>query len=82
MYTAVVAARRADPCKPPRDAWLTTVAEIFAIVHDTVEIDAELVQKGKKRYPNYAAMSKWFCSRFLGSMCWKQYSLRDMGGAC
>ena len=51
MYSAVVDARKAAPHEPPRDAWMTTVAELFAIAHDTVVVDAEIVPLGKKRFP-------------------------------
>ena len=51
MYSALVEARQAALTEPPRDAWTTTLAELFAIVHGTVKVDAELVPPGKKRFP-------------------------------
>lgn len=69
MYSAVVDARKAAPHEPPRDAWMTTVAELFAIVHDTVVVDAELVPLGKKRFPKLHNEEKKVLFRFFEEAC-------------
>ena len=69
MYAAVVDARKAAPHEPPRDAWMTTVAELFAIVHDTVVVDAELVPLGKKRFPKLHNEEKKVLFRFFEEAC-------------
>ena len=51
MYSALVEARQVALTEPSRDAWTTMLAELFAIVHGTVKVDAELVPPGKKRFP-------------------------------
>uniref|UniRef100_A0AAV1TP20 Uncharacterized protein n=1 Tax=Peronospora matthiolae TaxID=2874970 RepID=A0AAV1TP20_9STRA len=51
MYVAFGEARRMAINDPECDKWLTTLAELFTIVHDSVKIDEKLVPPGKKRFP-------------------------------
>ncbi|KAE9357537.1 hypothetical protein PR003_g1723 [Phytophthora rubi] len=58
MYEAVVEAMKAAPNEPPREAWTSTIAELYAISHDKVNINEELVPEGKQRYPKLRADEK------------------------
>uniref|UniRef100_A0AAV1V5K2 Uncharacterized protein n=1 Tax=Peronospora matthiolae TaxID=2874970 RepID=A0AAV1V5K2_9STRA len=49
-YAACLEARQMAINDLPSDEWLTTLAELFTIVHDSVKIDEELVSPGKKRF--------------------------------
>ncbi|CAI5746389.1 unnamed protein product [Peronospora destructor] len=44
MFEAVVEAIKTSSLDPPHEAWIATVAEVYAIAHDTVTIAAELVR--------------------------------------
>uniref|UniRef100_M4BMK6 Uncharacterized protein n=1 Tax=Hyaloperonospora arabidopsidis (strain Emoy2) TaxID=559515 RepID=M4BMK6_HYAAE len=69
MYAVVVGAWKAAPSEPPRDAWMTTLAKLFAIIHDTIVIDAELVPPGKKRFPKLRSDEKVVLFQLFEEAC-------------
>ncbi|CAI5726723.1 unnamed protein product [Hyaloperonospora brassicae] len=69
MYSALVEARQAALTEPPRDAWTTSLAELFAIVHGNVKVDAELVPPEKKRFPKLRRDEKVVLFQFFEVAC-------------
>ncbi|KAE8880813.1 hypothetical protein PF005_g3718 [Phytophthora fragariae] len=52
MFAAVVAAMKAGKReRSPRDNWITTIVELYAIAHDKVAIDEDRVPGRKTKYP-------------------------------
>ncbi|KAE9347838.1 hypothetical protein PF008_g7628 [Phytophthora fragariae] len=51
MFAAVVAAMKAGKRERPRDNWITTIVELYAIAHAKVSIDEDRVPGRKKKYP-------------------------------
>ncbi|CAI5746211.1 unnamed protein product [Peronospora destructor] len=82
MFEAVVEAIKISPLDPPHEAWIATVAELYAIAHDTVTIAAELVPTGKQRFPTLRS-EKPILFKFFEEACiisegsfvkWEQYA--------
>jgi hypothetical protein len=69
MFGAVVAAMRDAPREVPRDEWLTTIAELFAIVHRGIAMDEERMQPGKKRYPKLKGDEKALLYNLFREVC-------------
>ncbi|KAE9122518.1 hypothetical protein PF010_g6723 [Phytophthora fragariae] len=51
MFEAVVAAIKGTQGSSPRNEWLLTIAELYAISHKSVKIDEDRVPAGKTKYP-------------------------------
>ncbi|KAI9985307.1 hypothetical protein PInf_004633 [Phytophthora infestans] len=51
MFSAVVTIIKRSSGEQPRDEWVTTIAELYAIIHRTVSIEEDIVPPNKQRYP-------------------------------
>ncbi|CAI5721007.1 unnamed protein product [Peronospora destructor] len=69
MFKAVVEAIKTSPLDPPHEAWIATVAELYATAHDTVTIAAELVPTGKQRFPSLRSDEKALLFKFFEEAC-------------
>ena len=65
----MVDVQKAAPQEPPRDAWMTKIAKIFAIVHDIVVVDAKLVLPGMKRFRKLHNPEKVVLFQFFEESC-------------
>lgn len=51
MFIAVVTIIKRSSGEQPRDEWVTTIAELYAIIHRSVSIEEDIVPPNKQRYP-------------------------------
>ncbi|KAI9982074.1 hypothetical protein PInf_007962 [Phytophthora infestans] len=49
MFSAMVTIIRANSGEQPREEWVTSIAELYAIIHRTVSIEEDIVPPNKKR---------------------------------
>ncbi|KAE9046719.1 hypothetical protein PR003_g1619 [Phytophthora rubi] len=58
MFEAVVVEMKCAPQDQPREAWTTTIGELYSIVHAKVKVDEDLISNSKRRYPKLKGEEK------------------------
>ena len=71
IYEAVVETREAASCEPSRDAWMTTLAELFFNVLDTVELMLSLCGRGGETISYIYSDEKVVLYQFFEEACAK-----------
>ncbi|KAE8993445.1 hypothetical protein PR001_g20673 [Phytophthora rubi] len=84
MFSAVVAEMKASMQVAPKVAWTTTIAELYARVHDTVRVEEALIPGGKQRYPKLKGEEKAELYKLFRELCvvtegtykeWEEYAV-------
>lgn len=69
MFEAVVVEMKGAPQGQPREAWTTTIGELYSIVHAKVKVDEDLIPNSKRRYPKLKGEEKILLYKLFREIC-------------